>query len=100
WFPGKKALAQAFPITIKGGIVSGRIGHAQDGTWVIDDGVIAGRALAADIVKGFRLIGFCESDKNYALMTEFLRTNVDILSDGTVDPEVPCDAISIGVAYT
>lgn len=100
WFPGYKALVVAYPLRLQKGIVTGKLSRGNDGAWRVADGVIAGRSRAADIVRGFRLIGFCESDPNYGLMTEFVDKNLDILADGPNDPEVTCDAMSVGVTFT
>lgn len=101
WFPGaKKALATAFPLQLEKGIVAGRIARAQDGTWTIQDGIIAGRATTDSIIHGFRLIGFCEADPSYSLMTDFLHGNADVLGSGANDPATPCDAISVGIGFT
>jgi hypothetical protein len=99
WFPGTNALAVAFPITIKRGLVAGKIGKAQDGTWQITDGTIAGASTAQDIIHGFRLIGFCDADPNYQTMVSFLTSNLDILSTGQNSPDTPCDALSLGIEF-
>jgi hypothetical protein len=99
WFPGYKALVVAYPLRLQKAIVTGRVAKGTDGVWRIDDGIIAGRSRAADVVKGFRLIGFCEGDANYKLMTEFIDKNLDLLGDGARDPNVTCDAMSVGLAF-
>jgi hypothetical protein len=100
WFPGKKALATAFPLKIKKGIATGKIGRAKDGTWVIEDGVIAGRILGSELIESFRLIGFCESDPNYGTVKDFIQTNLDIRVADPQGPGEACDAISMGVGFT
>ena len=100
-FPGKRpGVATAFPVVLNQGVVSGKITHAQDGTWAIEDGVISGRAPLPDMVEGLRLIGLCESDPNYALINNFLTQNLDVLSSGASDPNTPCDALSLAVTFT
>ncbi len=100
WFPGRRALATAFPLRFSQAVVAGRLKKAGDGTWTIEDGTIAGRTRKDDVIAGFRLIGFCESDQNYTLMQNFLGASLDILSDGRVDPSTTCDAISVGIGFT
>jgi len=100
WFPGHRALATAFPLKFSKGVVAGRLKKSSDGTWTIDDGTIAGRARKDDVVLGFRLIGFCDSDPNYKLMQNFLSTGLDVLADGRTDPTTTCDGISIGIGFT
>lgn len=104
WFPSIKGrkddVAAAFPLTFSSGVIVGRLHKGQDGTWTVDDGTIGGRSRESDIIKGFRLIGFCESDPNYGLMLGFLHANLDILSSGANDPNTTCDAISVGIGFT
>jgi hypothetical protein len=100
WFPGKNALAKAFPLTFTSAIVAAHIVKAQDGTWSIDDGTIGGRSTEKEVIHGFRLIGFCESDPNFMLMTNFLHASLDILASGANDPATTCDSISVGLRFT
>ena len=100
WFPGTKALAVAYPLALQKGIVTGRIVKGPDGVYRIEDGIIAGRAKKDDMLRGFRLIGFCEDDANFPLMEQFISSNLDTLSDGTTDPARPCDSMSVGLAFT
>ncbi|MEO8874124.1 MAG: hypothetical protein ABI461_00940, partial [Polyangiaceae bacterium] len=100
-FPGKRpGVATAFPVVFSEGLVTGHITRAQDGTWAIDDGIISGRSSKADMIKGLRLIGLCDADPNYALITNFLTANLDLLASGQVDANQTCDALSFGVAFT
>ncbi|MBN9159581.1 MAG: hypothetical protein J0I07_01350 [Myxococcales bacterium] len=101
WFPGYKGLVVAYPIRLQKGIVVGKLLKGQDNVWRIEDGVIAGRARQQDVIKGFRLIGFCETnDKdNYELTSTFVNDNLDVLADGRNDPNVPCDVMSMGVTF-
>ncbi len=100
WFPGYNAPATAFPLAFAQAVVTGRITKAQDGTWSLVDGTIAGRATEQQILQGFRLIGFCESDPNYPIMQNYLHTNLDILASGTDDPKTTCDSISVGIGFS
>ncbi len=99
WFPGYKALVVAYPIRFQRSVVTGRLARGNDGSWRIENGVIAGRSRGADIIKSFRLIGFCESDPNYRLMSDFVEKNLDITADGSSDPNVTCDAMSVGLSF-
>lgn len=100
WFPGKRAVATAFPVKFAQAVVAGHFHKASDGTWAIDDGTIAGRTRRDDVIHAFRLIGFCESDPNYTIMQNFLNASLDLLADGTNDPNTPCDAISVGIGFS
>lgn len=100
WFPGDKAAAVAFPLKLQKGIVTGKVERGPDGVFRLTDGIIAGRARREDMLESFRLIGFCATDPNFPLMQEFLTGNMDLLADGTSDPSRPCDAMSVGLAFT
>jgi hypothetical protein len=100
WFPGYNALVVAFPLKLRSATVSGKLARGPDGVWRITDGMIGGRSSEQDMVHGFRLMGFCESDPNYAVMTDFVHKNLDVTGDGTKDPSVTCDAMSVGLAFT
>jgi hypothetical protein len=101
WFPGYKGLVVAYPIRMQKGLVVGKLQKGQDNIWRIEDGVIAGRVRQPDIIQGFRSIGFCDTNdaESYELMSTFVNDNLDVLADGRSDPNVPCDAMSIGVAF-
>ncbi|MBX3213008.1 MAG: hypothetical protein KF850_13305 [Labilithrix sp.] len=101
WFPGYKGVVVAYPIRLQHSVVVGKLAKGQDRVWRIEDGIIAGRVRQRDVINGFRLIGFCDTnDKdNYELMSTFVNDNLDILADGRSDPEAPCDAMSMGVAF-
>ncbi|HEY1959953.1 MAG TPA: hypothetical protein VGH28_30300 [Polyangiaceae bacterium] len=104
WFPtiaGRKSdVATAFPLKFTQAVVAGHVTKAEDGTWSIVDGTIAGRSRESDIIEGFRLIGFCDSDPNYTLMQGFLHGSLDILASGQNDPNATCDSVSVGIAFT
>lgn len=102
WFPGYKGLVVAFPLKLESAIVTGKLARGADGLWRITDGMIGGRVRGADIIHGFRLIGFCDTNdpRNYQLMTTFVSSNLDVIGDGRSDPEAPCDAMSIGIAFS
>ena len=100
WFPGYKALVVAYPIKIQHGIVAGKLTRGGDGVWRISDGTIGGRVRGTDVVKGFRDLGLCEQDPNYAVMADFVNKNLDVLADGRNDPNTTCDAMSAGLAFS
>jgi hypothetical protein len=100
WFPGYNALVVAFPLKLQRATVSGKLTRGPDGVWRLADGIIGGRAKGTDIVQGFRLMGFCETDSNYSIMTDFVQKNLDLLADGSNDPNTTCDAMSVGLGFT
>lgn len=100
WFPGQRALATAYPLTIQKGFVSAKLSRGKDGLWRATDGVVAGRAKRDDVIKGLRLVGICESDPNYAFVDQFVSGNLDLLASGERDPNKTCDALSLGIPFT
>jgi hypothetical protein len=101
WFPGYAGVVVAYPLRIQQGVVAGKLVRGPDGVYRIDDGMVAGRTKGEDLVKAFRLIGLCETtDSNYSIMTDFISANVDVITDGRSDPNVPCDGMSLGIAFT
>jgi hypothetical protein len=101
WFPHTvDSPIYTFPFVLAGGITTGRLVKNADTTWGIEDGVIAGWAKGDDLVEGFERLGFCEGkDDLYPFMKTLVGNNLDISSTGNRDPEVPCDAISLGIPF-
>ncbi len=100
WFPGDRGVATAFPLVVQGGLVTGRIEQMNDGTWRLDDGIIAGRMDVQDAIDAFRFIGMCEGDPLADTVVSFANLWADVLSSGDVLPETNCDALSVGIAFT
>jgi len=102
WFPGYKALVVAYPLRFQNGIIAGKLTHGTDNLWRISDGMIGGRALGTDVIGGFRLMGFCDTTDptNYDLMSTFVNSNLDVLGNGGFDSNTPCNAMSVGIAFT
>ncbi|HET8938239.1 MAG TPA: hypothetical protein VFN67_32570 [Polyangiales bacterium] len=81
---------------------SGRLERAQDGRWHMHDGLAAGRVMGDDLIMSFRQIGLCPGvglDGFYDSVVDYIKTNSDLLSDGTNDPERACDAMSFGIGF-
>ena len=99
WFPDDRGDATAFPMIVQGGIVTGKMVQADDGTWSLEDGIIAGSMKVEDAVEGFRFLGMCKGDPLEATVEPFASAWADVLSSGAVLPDVACDAISVGIAF-
>lgn len=81
----------------------GKLQRAQDGTWHIEDGLVAGRMRANDVLQSFRRLGLCGgsgTDGFYRVVSDALHDDADLLASGQVDPAMPCDAISFGFAFS
>jgi hypothetical protein len=100
WFPGDRAEATAFPVVLHGGLVTGRLEKDEQGAWTLTDGIISGRMDVQDAIDGFRLIGMCPGDVLADTVISFANTFADTLTNGEVLPEVKCDALSVGIAFT
>jgi cysteine-rich repeat protein len=80
---------------------------AQDGTWKLRDGLVAGRMRSDDALQAFRGLGLCpgegaaanEQNGYYQLVADAIRENADLRADGKVDASADCDAISYGIAF-
>lgn len=100
WFPTQPGAAiNAFPAKLQKGVVSGRIVKGADQTWGVEDGIVAGRLKATDVLEGFQRIGLCPNDSNFHLIDIYLSQNLDITA-GDADPSTACDALSMGVGFT
>ena len=79
-FPG-------FNLRIQKGLWTGRIEKAQDGTWLVKDGLSVGRVLKPDLVNSFKEIGFCEDQGIFFdTLNTYVDENADVLADGSTDP--------------
>lgn len=110
-FIGDNAVAAGFPLKFYKGIFVARPVLGNDGLWVAEDGILAGRVRQGDMLDAFNQIGFCDGatlpsgsgtvasgDTN--LLVDYLRVNMDIMSTGEVNANVDCDAMSVGIGFT
>lgn len=83
-------------------ILTGRLYRAQDATWHIRDGIVAGRIRSDDLIQTFRALGVCPGvgvDSFYDLAVALTTENADVLADGTDASDRACDAVSFGIGY-
>lgn len=101
WFPHTiSSPIYTFPFVLAGGVTTGKLVKKADQTWALDDGVIAGWSKAPDLIEGFERLGFCEGkDPLYPFMKTLVNSNLDISSDGSRDPAIACDAITVGIPF-
>jgi cysteine-rich repeat protein len=93
---------RGFAMRVSKAIWSGQLYTAQDGTWKMRDGLAAGRIRSGDLIQSFRQIGLCQGvglDQFNSDVIDYINQNADITIDGANDPERPCDAMSIGIAF-
>jgi cysteine-rich repeat protein len=82
---------------------TGNLAKAQDGTWTVNDGLVAGRIKKQDLVQAFREVGFCEDGQFasfYQSMLSYVDENADLLADGTNSADLPCDAMSYAIGFS
>jgi cysteine-rich repeat protein len=93
---------RGFPLTAHRGLWIGNLYKAQDSTWHMRDGLDTGRTRKEELIKSFREIGLCEGlglDSFYQSVTTYVDENADLLADGSVSPDTPCDAMSFGLGF-
>lgn len=100
---------RSFALTTRRSVWTGALQHQQDGTWKLDDGLVAGTTLASDLLETFHELGLCqqqgqpeqEADQNsfYELVENAVRENADMLADGRIDEGASCDALSFAIAF-
>jgi cysteine-rich repeat protein len=100
---------RSFALTTRKSVWTGALSQQQDGTWQIQDGLIAGTTLTSDLLETFHELGLCQSDSDaeqeneqdsfYELVTNAIRDNADMLADGRVDDNAACDSLSFAIAF-
>jgi cysteine-rich repeat protein len=101
-FAGDRAAFPGWNMQLQGAVLTGKLVRAQDGTWRIEDGLVGGRIRKADLLQAFHRIGVCPDNAFAAFYTaieQYIDENADLLASGESDPEMPCDAHSMGVAF-
>jgi cysteine-rich repeat protein len=100
---------RSFALTTRKSVWTGALSQLQDGTWQIQDGLVAGTTLSSDLLETFHELGLCQSDSDaeqesdqdsfYELVNNAVRDNADMLGDGRVDESANCDALSFAIAF-
>jgi cysteine-rich repeat protein len=97
---------RSFALTTRKSLWTGSLRHMQDGTWQVEDGLVAGITLASDLLETFHELGLCQQSEQapdqasfYQLVSDAIRNNADMLADGRVDENASCDALSFAIAF-
>ena len=100
---------RSFALTTRKSVWTGALRQLQDGTWEIEDGLVAGTTRASDVLETFHELGLCEpksdaaqdndQDSFYELVNDAVRDNADMLADARVDESAACDALSFAIAF-
>ena len=104
---GASSAYRGFALKTVKSVWTGNLRKAQDGTWKLHDGLVAGRVRTGDLAQSFRGLGLCpgegaaaaEQNGYYQLLSDAIRENADLRADGQVDANVECDALSFGIAF-
>lgn len=100
YFPGDDTIIRAFPIVVHQGFITGRLEKQGDGTWHVEDGMIGGTTTIPEVLQSLVSIGLCPGETNYTVAQNVIENVADVLVSGEKAAQTPCDAISIGVAFT
>jgi cysteine-rich repeat protein len=101
-FYGDAMPYRGFVMRFQKGVYVGRLIKERDGTWSLQDGLVAGRLRKADLVRSMRDIGFCEKgdlSSFYESMLDYVEENADVLASGAVNPSADCDAMSFAIGF-
>jgi hypothetical protein len=75
--------------------------HVTPDTDTVDRAILAGRWASNDILDAIPFVNVCPGSGNYNLLQNLLNTSVDVRSTpGSGGPAVPCDALSVGMAFS
>lgn len=102
-FASRSTSARAFALKLQQSLWTTQLQRAQDGTWRMSDGLVAGRMRTSDVMQSFRRLGLCGGSNPegfYRVVNDAVRDDADLLASGQVDPNAPCDAISFGLGFT
>ncbi|MET0388398.1 MAG: DUF4215 domain-containing protein [Polyangiales bacterium] len=102
-FMGDGEQYRGFLFRAVGAVFVGRLRHAQDDTWLVEDGMLAGRLPQQELIRSFRESGLCEtpgSQTFYQNMRYFVEDMADLLASGEDDSEARCDAMSYAIGFT
>ncbi len=99
WLDGERAHVPGFRLLLHRSVLIGKIEKAQDGTWKLLEGTMAGVVLPNEILGAFRELGFCQNMcVAYDNVVAYLNTNQDTLSNTSAKlPDTACNALSIGI---
>ena len=89
----------SFFLTIEGGVLTGRLSLERSGVWSLRDGLIGGRVRRDALLQSMARAGLCADDPRYAAVSTSLERSLDVLADGSSDPERDCDALSFAFAF-
>ena len=105
---GVLRLDNGLSIDLRSMELSGKLVKEQDGTFRIDNGVLAGRWTTQDALRNLGTLGdptadggkVCANPLNYGALKLLVCAAADISSTGPDNGNVTCDALSLGLSFT
>lgn len=101
WLNGERTPTPGFRYIMHRGVMVGQLVHNPDDTWTVQNGTLAFVILPDEYLQGFQEIGFCENlCDGLDVLVEYNKTRTDTLYSTTeILPDVPCDALSMGLDF-
>jgi hypothetical protein len=97
------AARRSLQLPMHDNVLMARLRWQQDNTWQLDQGTLAGRASADEVMSALRELGLCagqrDRDQLYGTLFDFVNESADLPMNGQNDPRTPCDGLSIGIGF-
>ena len=93
---------RGWSVRVLGAVLTGKLQEQRDGTWSLAHGLLGGRVLGEDMFAAWHELGVCPDGVEGSLSERihtFTTQGLDVLSDGKVDPDKDCDAMSFGAGF-
>jgi hypothetical protein len=99
--PGDNSVYSGLSLKLAQSVLTARIELDNSKIWNLSDGVLGGRIGRDDLVTTLRRTGFCDTTVGaaYDQVVSTIDGSLDVLADGANDALLPCDALSIGIAF-
>ncbi len=86
----------ALSVVLTDAVLTARI---SDDASRLEDVTLSGRWSVLDVLEAFEGLGFCAGDENQMALDRLLNEAADVRETEAL-PDVPCDALSVGIALT
>lgn len=99
---GENAAYVGWRMFLEQGVITGKLHQELTRNWELHDGLVGGRLGSENLMRSFRELGVCPAGKQAALYSdieEYVWEGNDLLLDGSTNPDEPCDAFSVALAF-